>query len=266
MKYSIKNFRKDFPNDDRCLDYIFKARFPDVKGFNREKSTKRYTHQKGSESISPMAGTIFEGTTVPLTLWFHAMYLFSVSKNGVSAKELERQLGVNYKTAWRIAAQIRKLMEQDKDQLTGIVEIDEAFIAKTPVVGAVSRTGKVKVKVVSRIAGGTIVGHVIRSVDVKSELMSDKNQAYKHLDRYYKRESINHSNKEYVRGRVHVNTMESFWSNVKRSITGTHHFVSPKHLQSYLDYFAFQQECRTFSLPPFLVLLNRACESLGAKA
>lgn len=139
MKYTVKHFRKDFPTDDRCLEYIFRVRFPEAKGFSREKATKRYTRNTGGKSVSPMAGTIFQDSTTPLTLWFHAIYLFSVSKNGVSAKELQRQLGVTYKTAWRMAAQIRKLMDQGDDKLSGVVEIDEAFISGTPVVGAVAR-------------------------------------------------------------------------------------------------------------------------------
>lgn len=258
-KYTIKDFRKDFPTDDRCLEYLFKSRFPEAKGFSRESRTKRYTLNTGSESISPMAHTIFQDSSTPLTLWFHAIYLFSVSKNGVSAKELERQLGVTYKCAWRMAQQIRKLMEQGSDKLTGVVEIDEAFISKTPVVGAVSRSGKVRVKVVPRATGGSIAGHVFRNVSAESKLMSDKNQAYKYLDRHYARESVDHSKKEYTRGNVHTNTMDSFWGSVKRSIRGTHTFVSPKHLQSYLDFFSFHYECRNSSLHPFWVLLNRAC-------
>ncbi len=258
MKYTIKNLKKDFPTDDRCLEYIFRTRFPELKGFNREGKLKRYTHQTGFKHIYPMAGTIFQDSSTPLTLWFHAIYLFSVSKNGVSAKELQRQLGVTYKTAYRIAKQIRSLMVQDSDKLSGIVEIDETFIAKTPVVGALERGGKVRVKVVERVTGGAIAGHTLKNVSVGSKLMTDKNQAYKWLDRHYNRESVNHS-KEYVRGETHTNTIDSFWNTVKRSISGTHTFVSKKHLQSYLDYFAFQRECRTFSLPPFLVLLSRAC-------
>lgn len=260
MQYTIKQFRKDFPNDDRCLEYLFRNRFPEVKGYSRERATKRYTRNTGGESISPMSGTIFQESSTPLTLWFHAIYLFSVSKNGISAKELQRQLGVTYKCAWRMASQIRKLMAQSNDKLKGIVEIDEAFVSKIPVLGAVSRKGKVRTKVVSRMTGGAIAGHVFKNVETGSELMSDKNQAYKYLDRHYKRQSVNHSKKEYVRGAVHTNTMDSFWNVVKRSISGTHTFVSPKHLQSYLDFFAFQRECRTSSSHPFLVLLNRACQ------
>lgn len=265
MKYTIKNLRKDFPNDDRCLEYIFRSRFPQAKGFNRDKKTKSYKYQGGFKQISPMAGTIFENSSTPLTLWFHAIYLFSISKNGVSAKELERQLGVTYKTAYRMGKQIRKLMSQEGDKLTGTVEIDEAFVAKTPVVGAIERGGNVRTKVVERVTGGAIAAHVFKNVAQGSALMSDKNQAYKYLDRHYNRESVNHSI-EHARGTVHTNTMESYWNLVKRSISGTHTFVSKKHLQSYLDFFAFQREYRNSPVPPFLVLLAKACQSLGAKA
>ena len=259
MKYTIKTFRKDFPNDDRCLEYIFRARFPLEKKYKREVGTLRYSRSKGHKHLSPLAGTIFEGSTTPLTLWFYAIYLFSVSKNGVSGKELQRQLGVTYKTAWRMASQIRKLMANNgNDKLLGIVEIDEAYVSKKPVLGAIERGGEVRTKVVESMSGGQIAAHVIKNVSHEAQLMSDGSKSYAWLDRHYIRESVNHS-KEYTRGKIHINTMEAFWSQVKRSISGTHHFVSPKHLQSYLDFFSFQHGHRTSEVPLFLVLLGRAC-------
>lgn len=258
MKYTIKTFRKDFPNDDRCLEYIFKARFPNAKGFHREKNTKQYSHQSGYKKIAPMAGTIFENSSTPLTLWFHAMYMFSTSKNGVSAKELERQLGVTYKTAWRMAKAIRSLMQSGNDKLTGVVEIDESYIGKKPVLGAIERGGKVRTKVSENLTGPAITSHVVKQVSDNSHIMSDMNKSYAWLDRHYVRESVNHG-KEHVRGNVHINSMEAFWSQVKRSIAGTHHFVSPKHLQTYLDFFSFQHDYRASQVPLFLVLLGRAC-------
>lgn len=260
MKYTIANLRKDFPNDDRCLEYIFKKRFPDAKGFNREKNTKRYTHQKGHKHIYPLAGTIFEGSTTPLTLWFHAMYLFSISKNGVSAKELQRQLGVTYKTAWRMANQIRKLMVQGTDKLTGIIEIDESMVSKHPAVGLMKRGGSVRVKATVNRSGQNILPHIVRNVETDATLHSDNNPIYKWLDRHYKRSWIEHSRKQYARDNVYTNSIEAFWSQVKRSIAGTHHHISAKHLQSYLDFFAFQHEHRTSSIHPFWVLLGRACQ------
>src|ERR1700733_15401615 len=102
MKYTIATFKNDFPTDARCLEFIFRARFPEAKGYYLLKGKTRFTHCKGYKHISPLVGTIFEKSTTPLTLWFYAIYLFSTSKNGVSAKELQRQLGVTYKTAWRM--------------------------------------------------------------------------------------------------------------------------------------------------------------------
>lgn len=258
MKYTIKAFRGDFPNDDACLEYLFRSRFPEAKGYNREKNTKRYTHQKGFKHIYPMAGTIFEDSTTPLSLWFYAIYLFSVSKNGISAKELQRQLGVTYKTAWRMASQIRKLLNQDGDKLSGIVEIDEAFISKKSIMGAIERGGKVRVKVSERNNGAAIARHVIKNISPESQIMSDNNKAYSWLDRHYDRQSVTHK-KQYVRGNVHINTMENFWSNTKRSIAGTYHYLSPKHLQSYLDFFSFHHDYRNSSLPLFLALLGKVC-------
>lgn len=260
MKYTISRFRKDFPNDDRCLEYIFRTRFSkeEREGFYRVGKTKRYGYWKGYKSISPLVGTIFENSSTPLSLWFYAMYLFSTSKNGVSAAELQRQLGVTYKTAWRMATQIRKLMEQDGNKLSGTVEIDEANIGRHPVLGAIERGGKVRVRSVDKNNGSSIASHTIKNVSVDSILMSDSNKAYGWLDRHYQRKAVNHS-KEYVRGDVHINSMEAFWSQVKRSIAGTHHHISQKYLQSYLDFFSFQHSYRTSEVPLFLVLLGKAC-------
>lgn len=257
MKYTINQFKKDFPNDDVCLDYIFRTRFPEKTGYYRINTTKSYSNAAGHH-IFPLAGTIFEQSTTPLTLWFFAIYLFSTSKNGVSAAELQRQLGVTYKTAWRIASQIRKLMASDGDKLTGIVEIDEAHIGDAQVLGAVERGGNARAKVVEAVNGSTIGTHVVQNVAAGSKLMSDGANTYAWLDRHYERQAVNHS-KEYVNGDVHVNSMEAFWSQVKRSIAGTHHSVSVKHLQSYVDFFVFQHGARFSAVAPFWALLGRAC-------
>lgn len=120
MKYTIKNLKSDFPNDEACLDFIFKNRWPkgltcpncEKKDFYHVKNRKSYACKCGYQ-VSPTEGTIFHKSSTPLTLWFHAIFLMSQSKNGVAAKELERQLGVTYKCAWRMAKQIRLLMSDD---------------------------------------------------------------------------------------------------------------------------------------------------------
>lgn len=258
MKYTIQTFRKDFANDNVCLEYIFRARFPEAKGFYRVSTRLCFVEGVTGKQIYPLSGTVFEKSTTPLTSWFYAMYLFSVSKNGVSAKELQRQLGVTYKTAWRMATQIRKLMESGGDMLSGTVEIDEAFVSRKPVLGAIERGGSVKTKVVESANSSSIAVNVIKNVKEGSELMSDSNRSYAWLDRHYERKAVNHS-KEYANGRIHINSMESFWGQVKRSIAGTHHWVSPKYLQQYLDFFSFQHSHRASEVPLFLVLLGRAC-------
>lgn len=156
MKYTILQFQQEFPNDDACLDYIFEKKYshlPDYNKYYRVRGRKCYAHSETGEQIHPTAGTIFHKSPTKLSLWFFAIYLFSASKNGVSAKELQRQLGVTYKCAYRIGQQIRKLMADDVDVFTGTVEADETYVGgkgrnnkrgrgaenKTPVFGIVER-------------------------------------------------------------------------------------------------------------------------------
>ena len=167
MKYTIKQFQTEFSNDDVCLDYIFNQRFgkdfvcpkcQKVDSYYRIKKRKSYACAWCANQVYPTKGTIFEKSATPLTLWFFAIFLMSQAKNGVSAKELQRVLGVTYKCAWRIAKQIRILMTQKPFMLSGTVEADETYIGgkgknnkrgrgaenKTPVIGIVERKGKVK--------------------------------------------------------------------------------------------------------------------------
>src|SRR4030065_790393 len=163
MNYTIKQFRVQFPNDDACLEYIFKARFGSIKcpvcgktTFYRVKNRKCFNCSCGYQ-IHPVSGTIFHKSDTKLTDWFFAIYLLSNSKNGVSATELQRHLGTTYKTAWRINKQIRSLMKQDGNKLNGTIEADETYIGgkkrgkrgyadKVPVMGMVQRGGVVKSK------------------------------------------------------------------------------------------------------------------------
>src|SRR3989344_5492634 len=137
MRYTIKQFNEEYPDDNACLEAVFQNRFGDVKfcpkcgaetKFYRVKKRQCYACMHCGYQLHPLAQTIFRKSETPLKSWFYAIYLFSVSKNGVSAKELERHLGVTYKTAWRMAKQIRLLMQQDVEQLTGTVEVDETYI------------------------------------------------------------------------------------------------------------------------------------------
>ena len=162
-KYTIRDFNKQFPNDNACLHSMFLARYegkpcPSCKrqtNFYKLNNRKAYSCQFCGYNLFPLANTIFHKSDTSLKLWFYAIFLMAQSRNGVSAKELERHLGVTYKTAWRMAKQIRLLMEQGGDMLSGTVEADETYIGgkrkngqggkgKTPVVGMVQRKGNVK--------------------------------------------------------------------------------------------------------------------------
>jgi len=232
QRYSIIQFHKDFPDNDTCLEYLFRTLYGKptcpackrVGGYCHRKNTSNYVCACGKHNISPKAGTIFAKSNTDLVKWFFAMYLMTASKNGVSAKELERSLEVTYKTAWRIAKELRKLMEQSPDIFDGIVEVDETYVGgvrrgicgrgakgKTPVVGVVKRQGGVHAKVVTNCKASTVMPLIRNNVKIGTSLMTDKFPSYsKATKNGYKHETVDHGRKEYVRGDVHTNTIEGF--------------------------------------------------------
>ncbi len=273
MKYTITQLRKEFPTDEACLDYIFRQRYPDAQGFNRVKfrNRKAYVNCRG-EHIYPLAGTIFEKSSTPLMLWFHAMFLFASSKNGVSAKELQRQLGVTYKTAWRMGHAIRSLMEQGTDPLKGIVEVDEtyygkggnkktAFKNKKVILGMVERKGRLKTKIITHRSRATIMPVLRDSIARKSHLMTDEAGAYDKVGSVgMTRSRVKHGKKHWVYKDAHTNTIEGFWGQFKRSVRGTYTFVSAQHLQAYLNEFSYRYNTRASSVPVFALLLAGASQ------
>lgn len=289
MSYILKEFNAQFPDDRACLDFMFKVRFPHGStcpecqkrdSFHPLEGRRSYNCQWCGHHFYPTAGTIFHKSSTSLQSWFFAIFLMSSSKNGVAAKELERQLGVTYKTAWRMAHEIRKLMADGKPaKLMGIVEADETYIGgkrpgkrgrgaagKTPVIGIVERDGKVIAKVVDRVTTSNVFTNISRNVDRSAMLYSDELAVYRYAPKFgFKHRKVNHGRKEYVRGDVHTNTVEGFWSQLKRSINGTHHSVSPQHLQKYVDEFAFRYNHRA-SGAIFPVLADRFAEQLSEAA
>lgn len=166
-KYSIKDLQKEFPTDDVCVDYLFDtlhSRNCSCGGkYSKLKDRRQFQCSKCRFQIAPTAGTIFEKSTTPLTLWFHALFVFSNAKSGISAKEMERQLGVGYKTAWRILNLIRHSLKQDNRKLRGIVEMDEAYFGgkadsqqdskknKAVVIAAVERGGEIRANTIPNL-------------------------------------------------------------------------------------------------------------------
>lgn len=279
MKYTIKDFKRDFPNDDVCLDYIFQQRYSKEylcpkcgkTGFYRVSDRKCYACAWCGYQIHPLADTIFHKSSTKLTDWFFAIFLMSQSKNGVSAKEIERHLGVTYKTAWRIQKQIRSLMTQDNPMLGGTVEVDETYVGgkrrgkrgrgaegKTIVVGMTERKGGVEARVVKDKNLSKVLPIMRKHIKIGTHIMSDEYRGYKNMASYgFRHGMVRHGLREYVRGDIHTNTIEGFWSQMKRSIDGTYHSVSPKHLQSYVDEFAYRYNHRASGVPLFHLLLGR---------
>lgn len=275
MKYTIKNLRTEFGTDSKCLQFVFDNRYgkefecpqcKQVSKFYLIESRKRFDCVCGF-TVSPLADTIFHKSSTPLTLWFHAIFLFASSRNGVSAKELERQLGVTYKCAWRLAKQVRILFAQANNPLSGVVEADETYIGgtrkgkrgrgasnKTAVFGIVKRKGEVRAEVVEKIDIKTIQPIIDSQVAKGASIITDEFNVYNQVKRSgYEHYTIQHGIGEYVRGLVHSNSIEGFWSQLKRSINGTHHSVSPKYLQLYLDEFVWRYSHRGQSLFPLML-------------
>jgi transposase-like protein len=230
-----------------------------------------------------MAGTIFEHSSTSLRLWYYAMYLMASTRCGISAKQIQRETGVTYKTAWRMFRQIRSLLSETDMQLEGsAVEMDEMYYGgtskghsgrpmrgdkqKTPVIGIVERSskrgvGRVKALATPDVTSERILGIVHEHILPKSTVFTDEYVIYDRLGaRVKEHKRINHSSKVYVMGDVHTNTIEGFWSLVKRGIGGVYHSVSQKYLQSYLDEYSFRYNRRDQGNLIFISLLKRVAE------
>jgi transposase-like protein/IS1 family transposase len=288
-KFTINQFRAVYPDDDACLHKLFQIRYSNLvcpkcesdKAFSRVKNRRSYQCPVCSFQIYPTQGTIFEKSTTPLTYWFQAIYLQTTTRNGVAAKELERQLNICYKTALRMAHQIKILMANVKTELlSGVLEADETFIGglsknrhadkripnsqgrstkdKTPVLGILKRGGNIVAKVIADTQKASIQP-IIRESVVKdaSVLITDEWWGYRGMDKDMPHVIINHNQEEYVRGAFHTNTIEGFWSQLKRTIKGTHIHVSPKHLQKYVDEVSFRYMNRDNQDTMFETVLSR---------
>lgn len=264
-----KQFDARFPTDDACLDHLMVTRYgrkfdcPKCKKsatYYRVKARRSYECEWCANQIYPTAGTPFHATRTSLKDWFFVMFLFTTTRNGVAAKEVQRQLGVTYKTAWRMCRLIRAYMGYvDGDHPIGgpgggAVEADKTFIGghdklgeddKAVVLGMVERGGDVVTRVVASRRSRDVLPPIEEFVKPGSRLYTDSATAFHYLFYFgYEHEAVNHRAKEWVRGDVHTNTIEGFWANVKRGISGTHVWVSKKHLQTYLREFEFRHNMR----------------------
>jgi transposase-like protein len=298
LRYTFLQFEKDFPTDDACLESIKEQRFPGgladchkcekPRKHYRVKGRTAYACETCGNHIYPLAGTIFEKSSTALRIWFHAMYLMGSTRCGISAKQIQRETGVTYKTAWRMFHQIRKLMHE-QIQLGGTggsgVEMDEMYHGgrrkndagrllkgdlrkHTMVTGIVERKGKIVARVSQELTMVAMTSMVKEYVLPETTIFTDEFASYNSLEKIegsYQHRRINHSQKIYVAGNVHTNTIEGFWSLVKRGIGGVYHSVSAKHLQSYLDEYSFRYNRRDSGNLVFSSLLLRVGEMASRK-
>jgi len=243
--------------------------------FDSAKKGKAYwinnlTATKGKPDRKKLANAIglqpvAENTKIPLTKWFLAMYILSNHSKGISSLQLASWLDVTQKTAWHLNHRIREMLTDNAPELlTGIVEIDESLVGgsvlnkhvskrkhlnknsnKTMVLGAVQRQGKVRLKVIPIANHENIQAEFPKFVDANAHMVTDTSSVYNKVKLTHKHETVNHRNKEYVRGHVHTNTIEGFWNILKKQIDGIHHSVSPKHLQRYCNEAGYRYNART---------------------
>src|SRR5438128_4468870 len=288
LRYTIMDINSQFADDDACLEHLKEQRFPKGVAYcekcKRERKHHRVTGRPAyacdycGSMIAPMAGTIFEKSATSLRLWYYAMYLMASTRCGISAKQIQRETGVTYKTAWRMFRQVRSLLSESDMQLEGeAVEMDETYVGgrrrghrgrppagdrkQTCVVGMVERKGRVIAVAANDATHKTLHGIAKERILPKSTVFTDELSAYDGLTGGdYQHRRINHSAGVYVLGDIHTNTIEGFWSLVKRGIGGVYHSVSKKYLQTYLNEYAFRYNHRACGNLIFPLLLERSSQ------
>jgi transposase len=289
-KYTKKDFDRQFPDDATCLEWLKSYLFPDgifcdhckrVTKHHRVVSRPSFSCDYCGHHVHPMAGTIFHKSPTPLTTWFYAIYLMASTRCGISAKQIERETGVTYKTAWRMFKQIRSMLGDD-DPIGGKnrgVETDEAYFGgyrksgvgrklrgdryanKTTVMGMVERQGRVIAKTVPDATGATLLTNIREYVMPKTMIFTDELPSYHGIPHMkamgYVHRRINHSERVYVMGDVHTNTIEGFWSLVKRGLSGVYHSVGHHYLQTYLNEYSFRYNRRFDTQPMFTSFLKQ---------
>lgn len=291
LRYTIKDFNTQFPDDDSCLEYLKEKRYPGgiahCEKCGKERKHHRVTGRPAyacdycGSMISPMAGTIFEKSSTSLRLWFYAMYLMGSTRCGISAKQIQRETGVTYKTAWRMFRQIRSLLAESGLTLGSAngVEMDESYFGgnrkrtkrgragkdshKQCVVGMVERKGKVVALTAENASSKTLHGLATEKIMPESIVFTDEWTGYQGLERKgYTHKRINHAEKIYVMGDVHTQTIDGFWSLVKRGIGGVYHQVSKKYLQNYLNEYSYRYNRRDQGNLIFTSILEQACQQV----
>jgi transposase-like protein len=299
-QYSLVEFVREFPDDATCLEWLWRNRYSEdgshaycpscerERKFHKVKERPAWDCDSCGHHLHPLAGTIFHKSSTSLHLWFFAIHLMTSTRCGVSAKHLERELGVTYKTAWRMANLIRnKLMTPDQRMLAGYVEVDETSVDGRPrpgqkystatdpdarskahrlrersratVFAAVERGGRIKATVVPSRRGPHIHDQVVEWVKPESIIYTDEWPAYNRLGGHFAGHyRVRHSTREYVVGDAYTNTVEGFFGNLKTGIRGNYKKVSHRWLQGYLNEFTWRYNHRRDRRAMFHLLILRA--------
>jgi transposase-like protein len=268
-----------FKDEEICKYYLEKIRwngnvkcvYSDCNNDKVYKCKDRYKCSKCQKMFSVKVGTMFEDSKIPLQKWYAAIYLITSHKKGISSLQLHRDLGVTQKTAWFMLHRVRTTLGLNvgSEKLSGTCEADETFIGglesnkhkskqtkgtqgrsvktKSAVVGVIERGGELRAKKVGDTRGYNLRPFIVNNVDFNSILNTDEWHGYRGLSRVFKHKVVKHNEGQYVNGTTHTNTMEGFWSLLKRGVVGIYHSVSNKHLQNYVDEFVFRYNTRNLT-------------------
>jgi transposase len=282
QKYTIRDFEREFPDDDVCLEWLKNHLSPNgnfckncqrITKHHRMSSRRSYSCDHCGNHVHPTAGTIYHKSSTPLRLWFYAIYLMASTRCGIAAKQLQRELGVTYKTAWRMFSQIRKMLAEDRGPFSGEVEVDETYVGgrrsggkrgrgapgKTIVAGVAQRGSAMAGHVVPNVRKATMEPVIEATVAKGATVYTDELASYNGLvAKGYEHAAVNHSAGIYAEGRAHTNTVEGFGSLLKGGLRGVYRSVSPKYLQSYVDEYASRYSHRKDSDPMFMTFLRQA--------
>jgi transposase-like protein len=270
---SIIDLLKAFPDEQSCIDHLTELRWHGNVVSPLDPTSKvyacagnKYRCKNTGKYFNVRTNSIFDCTRIPLQKWFLALYIFSSHKKGISSHQLAKDITVTQKTAWFILHRLRHAFGEGNIHLSGIIEIDETFVGgeaknkhenkkvknerggtistKAPVLGMMERGGKVVAQAVPTVEKKHILPVINNTIPEMAILMTDQYNAYNGLDKKHFHESVNHSAKEFVRGMVHTNGIENFWSHLQRGVTGIYHHVSMEHLNSYVTEYTLRYNTR----------------------
>lgn len=278
MKYTIKQMMADFPDDAACLEWLVEYLYPngivcpkcdDTTKHYKVRGRRAYVCSKCGNHLYPLAGTIFHKSRTPLTDWFHAIYIMSTNKSGTSARQIQREIGVTYKTAWRMMHQIRTMMGNKDTKLENEVEVDEAYISPNVhkrssakrrygrngrdigqiLFGAVQRGGNVKIWHVRSSGTRVLQPLILSNVKDGTLIHSDGYGSYKRLPYFgYEHRTTDHSRYEFYTPDSSTQNIENVWSHIKRGICGVYIHVNPGYLQLYANEYAWRYNHRQYQV------------------